>query len=172
MCVTVLRWIGPGHTGRTFASLCLLKFECFIGDRCSMRLWFHPHVVFKYSYNTWYYNGDDGCFCVVCWIYGTVSCWPWTNRTCVWIAMCGYLTWCEGVTCVFKMSSGHKWSHYYRTVQIHCNGNDGSVALIFIGWTYEMGVMFALYKQRVRLYSCVYVVEFKGVIGDQFSMSL
>ena len=41
---------------------------------------------------------------------------------------------------------------------------------------YGMGVVFVLYEQRVRLYSCVrvcvwlYMVEFKGAIGGRCSM--
>ena len=37
------------------------------------------------------------------------------------------------------------------------NGDDGSAALVFVGWMYGMGVMFALYDQRVRLYFYVCV---------------
>ena len=42
-----------------------------------------------------HYNDDDGmtvvCLCYVGWMYGTVSCWSWTNRKYVSIGVCLHL---------------------------------------------------------------------------------
>ena len=39
---------------------------------------YHPHVVSKYSVFSIFAH----------WMYGMVSCWPWTNRAYVFIALC------------------------------------------------------------------------------------
>ena len=94
LCID-LRWLNiwngcrVGQTVRTFELLCALEFERVIIGVWSSMLWDHNLTLVRCP-NSLNYNGDYGSALIfVGWMYGTVSCWHWTNSAYVCIAV-----WC------------------------------------------------------------------------------
>ena len=75
--------VGPGRTGGTFVLLCAWIWSCY---SCSMQC----EVVISPSCTVYiHHNGAArSVYIYLRCIYGTVSCWPWTHRLCVCIAVC------------------------------------------------------------------------------------
>ena len=110
-----------------------VRLHCFVLEFdtcycCSMQ---YEVVISPSSCAVQIHHDDGSALICVGWIYGTYWC---SKR----YGVVNNLTY-----------------HVLCAIQIHYNGDDGSDSLAFVGWMYGMGVVLALYEQRVRLYSCV-----------------
>ena len=118
-----------------------LNLTCFIGDRYCMRSQSHFHALFKCIM----YNNNGSLLIFIRWLNVWNGCRVgagWLARTFVLLRVC--LNW----VVLLVIDTICMWLQSHRL--IHYNDDDG-LTLIFVHWTYEIGIVLALAEQYVRI---------------------
>ena len=164
----------------------LLTFDAVVWGR----IWFYlmRHFAFRIHHNN--VNNDLSLICVG-WMYGpgvigvwysmrfyftlmwhfafrihyncVSSCWLWTNRSYVCIAVSVY---CLAFEAKFECVIAWRSIQYEVAISPLCaillsDGNDGSALVFAFCWMYGTGVVLALNQQLVRVYCCCVCLNLK-----------